>query len=204
MPVLAAFRDYVKEEERPAWLADIRAKTGRFPSDPFALRLLADAEYVAQDYAASRATADRLLAVSPDDVRGLTRKGMILLREAEDLHGAELGRKIEEARKLILAANRKDPNDPHALVAYYQSFRVAGERAPAVAVEGLRQAVGMVPQDGTPRMLLAMQLANEGKLAEAIHFLGPIAYDPHPSEGQAAALALIQQLRQARAAAKKP
>ena len=70
-----------------------------------------------------------------------------------------------------------------------------GDPPMATVVRGLRQAVGMVPQDGTPRMLLAMQLANEGKLAEAIHFLGPIAYDPHPSEGQAAALALIQQLR---------
>jgi tetratricopeptide (TPR) repeat protein len=200
----AAFRDHVKEEERPAWLAEFRAKAARFPNDPFVLRMLSDAEFVAEDYPAARATADRLLAVSPDDVRGLTRKGMILLKEAEDLQGAELGRKVGEARKLILAANKKDPNDPHALVAYYQSFRVSGERAPAVAVEGLRQAVGTIPQDGMPRMLLATQLANEGKFAEAIHFLGPIAYDPHPSEGQAAALAFIQQLRQAMAAPKKP
>ena len=200
----AAFRDHVKEEDRAAWLAEFRAKAARFPSDPHVLRMLADAEYVAEDYAAARATADRLLAIAPDDVRGLTRKGMILLKEAEDLQGAELGRKVQEARKLILAANRKDPNDPYALVAYYQSFRVGGERAPAVAVEGLRQAVGTIPQDGMPRMLLATQLANEGKFAEAIHFLGPIAYDPHPSEGQAAALTFIQKLRQAMAAPKKP
>ena len=199
----AAFRDDVKEEDRASWLAGFRSKAARFPTDPYVLRMLADAEYAAEDYAAARATADRLLAVAPDDVRGLTRKGMVLLREAEDLEDAERTRKVEEARKLILAANKKDPDDPYALVAYYESFRISGERAPAVAVEGLRQAVGTIPQDFRPRMLLATQLANEGKLAEAVHFLGPIAYDPHPSEGQAAALALVQQLRQAIAASKK-
>jgi tetratricopeptide (TPR) repeat protein len=199
----AAFRDFVKEEERSGWLAGIRAKTARFPADPYALRLLADAEYAAEDYAAARSTVDRLLAIAPDDVRGRTRKGMILLREAQDLKGVERSGRIEEARRLILAANKTDPDDPYALVAYYQSFRISGERAPPVAVEGLRQAVGTIPQDSEPRMLLATQLANEGKFAEAIHFLGPIAYDPHPSEGQAAALAFIQQLRQAMQAPKK-
>lgn len=199
----AAFRDRVDEAERPAWLAAFREKAARFPSDPYVLRMLADAEYAAEDYKAAGATIDKLLAVSPEDVRGRTRKGMILLREADNLQGAERSRKIEEARKLILAANKTDPDDPYALIAYYQSFRISGERAPAVAVEGLRQAVGTIPQDFEPRMLLATQLANEGKLAEAIHYLGPIAYDPHPSEGQAAALAFIQQLRQAMTAPKK-
>ena len=199
----AAFRDEVSDEERAPWLAQFRAKAARFPSDPYVLRMLADAEYVAEDYAAAKATADRLLAIVPDDVKGLTRKGMILLREAEDLDGAERGAKVAEARKLILTANKKDPDDPHALVAFYQSYRVGGERPPAVAVEGLRQAVGTIPQDSGPRMLLASQLANEGRFAEAIHYLGPVAYDPHPSGAQAAALAFIQKLRQAMAAPKK-
>jgi hypothetical protein len=36
---------------------------------------------------------------------------------------------------------------------------------------------------------------------EAIFYLGPIGYDPHPSGGQQAALALIKRLRERAAAA---
>jgi cytochrome c-type biogenesis protein CcmH/NrfG len=201
MEETAAFRDSLKEDRRAAYLADLRAKTARFPTDPYALQLLADAEYAAEDFPASRATVDRLLAIAPQNVHALTRKATILLREAEDLQGAALDAKVNEARKLIVAANRRDADDPQTLIAFYESYRVSGERPPAVAVEGLKQAVGTVPQDFRPRMMLANQLANEGKYQEAIFYLGPIAYDPHSSEGQQAALAFIKRLRERAAAA---
>jgi hypothetical protein len=51
-------------------------------------------------------------------------------------------------------------------------------------------------------MMLVAELANEGKLAEAIYYLGPVAYDPHGGRGENSALALINELKQRLAGAK--
>jgi tetratricopeptide (TPR) repeat protein len=199
----AGFEDMIKEADRPAYLAALRAKVAHYPADPYALQLLADAEYAAEDYPAAHATSDKLLAVAPNDVHAMSRKAMILLHEAEDLNGATLTAKVAAARALIVAANKIDPDDPGVLVAYYQSYRVAGERAPDVAVEGLKQAVGTVPQDFGPRMMLSVELANRHRYGEAIFYLQPIAFDPHRSEGQKAALDMIERFREAMAAPAK-
>ncbi|MBA3667655.1 MAG: hypothetical protein H0W65_08030 [Sphingomonas sp.] len=65
-----------KEEQgsRQRNLARIRDKTARFPSDPFAQRLLTEAEYAQGNIAESEAAADRLLAIRPSDRGGLTMK----------------------------------------------------------------------------------------------------------------------------------
>ncbi len=196
---MAAFRDSVGEKERSAWIADIRAKAARYPGDPHVLSFLADAEYAAEDYAAALATADKWLAIAPGDVQAMTRKATILLEQASNLEGAPRAAKVALARSLIVAANKIDPDDPKTLVAFYEAYRVSGERPPPIAIEALKQAVGTMPQAYRPRMLLATALANQGKYDEAIFYLGPIAYDPHPSEGQRAALNMIGQLRQAMA-----
>jgi len=202
MPETASFSEHVTKEAMAAFLAELKAKAARYPDDPYALQLLADAEYVADDHAAAAATVDRLLKIAPESVPGRVRKAMILLHAAESLDGAARQSKIEEARHLIVAANKAAPEDPQPLVAYYQSFRLAGERPPAQAVEGLLQAVSTVPQDPGPRMMLVGELISEGKLADAIYYLGPIAYDPHGGRGENSALALIKELKQRLAAAK--
>jgi tetratricopeptide (TPR) repeat protein len=202
MPETAAFEENLAKEPMAAFLADLKAKAARYPDDPYALQLLADAEYAADDYAGAASTLDRLLKVAPESVPGRIRKAMILLHAAEDLDGAARQSKIDEARHLIVAANKAAPEDPQPLVAYYESFRLAGERPPHQAVEGLLQAVSTVPQDQGPRMMLVGELISEGKLADAIYYLGPIAYDPHSGRGENSALALINQLKQRLAAAK--
>jgi hypothetical protein len=75
-------------------------------------------------------------------------------------------------------------------------------RPPQNAVDGLMQAVSTVPQDQRARMMLVGELANEGKLAEAIYYLGPLAYDPHGGRGENSALALINELKQRLSGAK--
>ena len=202
IPETAAFSEYLGKDEMAAFLADVRAKAARFPTDPYALRLLADAEYAAEDFAAAGATVDKLLAVAPDSVPGRVRKAMILLHNAETLEGAARHSAVEQARRLIVAANQAAKDDPQPLIAYYQSFRTEGVRPPQNAVEGLMQAVTTVPQDQGPRMMLVSELVNEGKLADAIYYLGPVAYDPHAGRGENSALSLINELKQRLAGAK--
>jgi hypothetical protein len=202
MPETAAFDEDLEKAPMTAYLAALQAKAARYPDDPYALRLLADAYYAAGDDAAAGAAADRLLAFAPDSVPGRVRKAMVLLRQAEGAGGAARLAKVAEARKLIVAANKSAPDDPQPLVAYYRSFVAAGERPPTQAVDGLRQAVSTLPQDPEARMLLVSQLIAENKLAEAIYYLGPIAYDPHRGGGDNSALDLIDELKQRLAAAR--
>src|SRR3569623_77759 len=103
------------------YLADLRGKAARFPSDPAVLMLLADAEYAAEDYAASLTTVDKQLAVAPDSLPGRERKGMLLLHQAETLDDPARQARINEARGLIIAANKSAPDDPRPLVAFYRS-----------------------------------------------------------------------------------
>ncbi|MDB5691431.1 MAG: hypothetical protein JWO81_494 [Alphaproteobacteria bacterium] len=201
IPETAAFDENLGKEPMAAYLTELNAKAARYPSDPYALGLLADAEYAAKDFTAATATVDRLLAVAPDSVSGRVRKGMLLLRQAEDLDGAARHAKVAEARRLIVAANKSASEDPRPLVAYYRSFLAAGERPPQPAVEGLMQAVSTVPQDPGPRMMLVSELVNDGKLADAIYYLGPVAYDPHGGRGPNSALQLINELKQRLASA---
>ncbi len=202
MPETASFSAHLAKDAMAAYLAELKAKAARYPDDPYALRLLADAEYAADNYAGAGATVDRLLKIAPDSVPGRVRKAMILLHDAEGLSGTAHDSKISEARHLIVAANKAAPDDPQPLIAYYESFREDGEPAPAQAVEGLLQAVGTVPQDQDARMMLVSELVREGKLADAIYYLGPIAYDPHGGRGENSALALINDLKQRLAAAR--
>jgi hypothetical protein len=191
----AGFAEDLAKPAMAAYLDDLKAKAARYPDDPYPLRLLADAQYAAEDYAAAGATADRLLALAPDSVPGRVRKAMVLLEQAEAAQGAAKKAKVEEARRLIVAANKAAPEDPEPLVAYYRSFLAAGERVPAQSVDGLRQAVSTLPQAPGPRMLLVGELIGEGKLAEAIYYLGPLAYDPHRGAGDNPALDLIGELK---------
>jgi hypothetical protein len=51
-------------------------------------------------------------------------------------------------------------------------------------------------------MMLVEEMMREGKLADAIYYLGPIAYDPHGGRCENSALKLINELKQRLAAGK--
>ena len=207
VPEVIAFRDddlsfYRKEgarererKLREATLERIREKARRFANDPFALHLLAEAEYAAGNYPASEAAADRLLAVDPNHARGLARKALNLAHAARALQGEARRVKAAEARRLALKANHADNDDPLPLLAYYQSFRLAGEQPPAKAVEGLVQVVTTLPRDGAARQLLVDELAAQKRYGEAIAWLQAFANSPHASPRRDAARAQLALLR---------
>lgn len=153
----------------------------QYPNDPFAQRFLAEIEYSLGDYAQSEAAADKLLAISPNDVHGMARKAMTMAIQAKNLPAAQKAPVLEQARSLASRANHLDTLDPLPLLAYYETFHEAGEQAPEAAVEGLRQVVSTDPSATVPRELLVDELASERQWAEAIGWLDPLANDPHDS-----------------------
>jgi hypothetical protein len=199
IPEVVAFRDdeltLYREEKarnrekalRDATLARTRAKAARFAADPFALHFLAQSEYAAGNYSAAEAAADRLIALQPQHARGLVLKSLTVSRAAAALSGPARASKAAEARRLALKANRADPNDPVALLAFYQSFHLAGEKPTREAVTGLMQVVATLPSDTQARQLLIDQLAAEKRFGEAIAYLQPIANSPYESPRRQAA-----------------
>ena len=158
-----------------------RQIAAQYPNDPFALYFLAEAEYASDNYAQSQAAADRLLAIRPNDVHALARKAMDMAVLSRNLPAEQKSATLAQARSLAAKANHLDTADPLPLLAYYETYHEAGEKAPEVAVEGLRQVVSTDPRDNEPRELLVDELASEHKWAEAIAWLSPLANDPHDS-----------------------
>lgn len=195
VPETVSMRDDVEDARAAAWLAQIRAKVARFPGDRYALQLQADAEYVAEEYAAALATADKVLAIAPQDHRALIRKGLALLRQADELKGTQAQAKIKQARAAIISANKAAPDAALPKVAFYQAVRMSGSRISDVALQGLVDAVETVPQDDGFRMMLVGELADRRNFAAAISYLGPLAFSPHASSEQKSAYKLYEELK---------
>lgn len=170
--------------------ARVRAIAARYPEDPAVALLEARLWYYAGRYADAEQAADRTLALDPDNVHGLTLKGQIML-EARSAAGGEFTPElVREARRFIVRANRIDPENQLPLIAFYQSFRIAGETVPNSAVDGLYKASTLVPQEPGLRMTVALELLDRNNLPGARRMLAPLALSPHRSPLQAYALAL--------------
>lgn len=202
---LSEYQDNADRKEelanRKRNLARIRDKAAGLSKDPFAQLLLAEAEYSLGDYSQAEAAVDRLLAIQPDHRSGLALKSILLSRDAANLSGETRNRQVARARAMAVQANRSDPDDPRPLIAYYQSFHLAGETPPKAAIDGLMQAVSLLPRDTGTRQLLVDQLARDKRYDEAMAWLMPIANSPHKSPRREAARKQMEELRAAKAAA---
>jgi tetratricopeptide (TPR) repeat protein len=179
---------------RAANLARIRDKARRYSNDPFALHVLAAAEYTAGHRAEAAAAAERLIALDPNHARGLAIRSLTLAEEAGALTGAARTARAAEARRLALRANAADRDDTLPLLAFYQSFHLAGEKPSKEAVGLLEAVVETQPGDNRARQLLVDEYAAQHRWAEAIGALMPIANSPHESPRRAAAQEQLEKL----------
>jgi cytochrome c-type biogenesis protein CcmH/NrfG len=186
------FRRPMEEAQAKTFLEKLRTKVARHGSDPTALLLLGEAELDMKNHDAARAVADRLLAIAPDDSHALTLKAQIELHFAKDAEDA--GAAITPIRDWIAKAKAVDPQNPLPHIALYESYAVEGERPSAEAIEGLREAVRLVPQSDGARFQLATALFNRdgpSAIPEATKLLRPIAFDPHGGDNAEQAIKLI-------------
>jgi tetratricopeptide (TPR) repeat protein len=181
-------------------LERIRDKSARFPADAFAQQLLAEAEYAEGNFPGAEAAVDRALALEPKERNALALKSMLLSRGAARLSGDARKQQLARARAMAVQANRLDPDDPRPLLAFYNSFKLGGEKPTGSAVDGLMQAATLLPLDTSTRQLLVDQLAADGRYGEAIAWLMPVANSPHKSPRREAAQKQMEQLKAALAA----
>ena len=124
-----AVRDH-EQARRERNLERTRQVAQQYPTDPFALYFLAEAEYSSGNYAQAQAAADRLLAIDPNNVHALARKAMTMAVQARSLPAAQKSAILEKARAMAANANHLDTQDPLPLLAYYETFHEAGEQRP--------------------------------------------------------------------------
>jgi len=187
-------RDYSKAlARRSAWLERLRGNATRFPDLIENQLLLAEAECRSDDPEQCRAAADRVIAQAPTDTRALVWKGAALAALAGRAPVAERQPRLEEARGFIAKANRADPEGILPLIAYYNSFAVAGTEASDLAVGGLYKVVQSSPAAPSPRLKLGQELIGRAFKEEARSTLLPVAYGPFATPEQPTAAALLPQ-----------
>ena len=171
-----------------AKIADDAARIAqRWPNHAPVEAIFARAAVAAGRDTVAIAAADRALASSPDNVTALIAKARAQIRLAS---AAPRSANWAGIRALVLRANTIDTENAEPLMVYYQSFAAAGEAPTANAVKALLYARVLIPQDDELRLLAARQQVVDGKFADALATLAPLAYDPHGKNRELSAKAV--------------
>jgi tetratricopeptide (TPR) repeat protein len=176
---------------RSAWLTRLRENARQFPKLIENQLLLAEAECRSGNPQECLAAADRAIAQSPKDTTALVWKGTALAQLAVRAPTTERQRRLKEARSFIVRANRLDPEGILPLIAFYNSFAVAGEQASDKAVEGLAKVVHSSPAAPSSRLKLGEEYIKRGLKDAARDTLLPVANGPFETPEKMAAAALL-------------
>jgi hypothetical protein len=180
---------------RSAWLDRLRENARQFPKLIEHQLLLAEAECRAGNPEECLAAAERAIAQSPRDTTALVWKGTALAQLAVRAPAVERQRRLKEARSFIVHANRLDKEGILPLIAFYNSFAVAGEQAPNMGVEGLAKVVHSSPAAPSPRLKFGEELIARDLEDAARNTLLPVAKGPFETPEQPAAAALLPDAR---------
>lgn len=175
-------------------LARIRSEAAR-RGDPFARRVLAEAETMYGDPAAAERLLAELLAASPQDVDLLYLRGMAHIVAARDLDAEERTSRFRRARVWFARAHRLDPNHFQTLYRYAQSFSDEPEFVSENNTNVLLLAQQLAPQVAEIRMNAAAMLLMRGDYGRAEALLAPLASTAHQGELAEAARAMLEQAR---------
>jgi len=152
------------------------AAVQRYPGDPRATALLAEMEVAAKDYSGAMATADAALKLDPNSGSALMAKGAALMEMAKANPATADWATI---RSYFSRANRIDTEDAEPLILFYRTYAAQGARPTANALDGLRYALDLAPQDSKLRLEVVGDLLKENHVDEAREALASLAYSPH-------------------------
>lgn len=184
------------KQDRSDWAGKVEALANRHANEPAGWLLLADLRCGLEEYDACAVAADHALALSPENGRGMVRKAEAIMGQAAGLAYDKRKEKVLSAQALLLKANAADPNDPLALYLFYKSFGKMGMAADEEGLAALLTTVRLIPQMDGPRLVLAQELMQRGRLRDARIILRPLAYSPHESPASLRARALLDQVEE--------
>jgi tetratricopeptide (TPR) repeat protein len=163
--------------------AAIRSIAGRFPNDPYALALLAEAEQLAGNLPAATVAANRLLEVAPNNARALMRKGLIEVAVLQANRSTDAAA-WAAARRYLSRAMDAAPNDPLPHEAFYDSFTAQGVMPPDTAQNALYVAHELAPSDDELSYKLALDFERRDMVREAMAIIRPSAFQTRVRRGE--------------------
>lgn len=171
----------VNEQQAKALIDPARTVAANYPQHAWVQRVLAEMEFDAGNIAEADAACDRVLAIDANNVDALIYKGQVEARQALAAKDDVAARTAhwKAARRWFVKANRANPDYAYPFVLFYGSFAPLGETPNQSAVAGLEQAVALVPQADSVRMMLAVEKLRAGDLPAMRAALAPVAADPH-------------------------
>jgi tetratricopeptide (TPR) repeat protein len=176
-----------RTEDLSGIVSSIRSKVAKYPTSAYALALLAEAEWAAEQKDAALADADRAIAIDPKSARAYAVRAKVLLEKAQ---GSDSEADWKAALTAIVRANRADTEDPVPLALFYRYHAMRGGKMPDLGYDGLYKAFTLLPQSSDYRFNFAYAMATKGDYKSASTLLDPIAYSPHGSAMRDAALKL--------------
>ena len=160
-----------------------RSAIQRNPPDARASAILAQMEVAAKDYRAASDAADVALKLDPKSETAMLAKGTALMEMAKAEPKAA---NWADIRSYFMRANRIDTEDAQPLILFYRSYEAQGVPATANALDGLRYALALAPQDSKLRLEVIEDLLKVGRMDEAREIVVPLAYSPHAGKRHAA------------------
>jgi hypothetical protein len=154
---------------------DVRSVARRFPEDPHALAIQAQAERAAGNDDAAMTLVDRWQALEPRSTEAVMWKARLEMAAMAKAGNTD-GKAWEAVRQRLLAAHKASPGDPFILEAYYDSFALARAEAPAGAQNALYRAFELLPQSEDLRYKLARDFEQRGLIEDAIDIIKPSAF----------------------------
>ena len=180
----AAFGLRISEKRAPALLAAVRRDAARFPGDPHAQRVLANAEVMAGDAAKGAAMLDTLLAGD-----GAKDAELQYLRGMAELKAGNPAK----ARPFFARAHKLDPTQYQSLYQYGLTFAASDTPPTDNTINVLLLAHELAPQVGDIAMSAATMLMQRQRYAEARVLLQPVALNPHGGADKDAAQAMLDE-----------
>ena len=181
---------------------EVRKVAAAHPRDPVVLAALAEAEADAGHYDEAIVAAESALGIDPKQVNASIQKAYAMSRKKAS--GAMAGGTWDEVRSQCVASSRIEPGHPVPLALYYLTYLEAGEPPPLTAILNLERAMELAPFDASLRFAAAQQMSNDGRLAEAMQTLAPLAYSPHRGELTEQSRQLLEDLAKRAGAGQRP
>jgi len=194
MPVVLESKRGVNAKSAKALLPQAQSIASSYPSDPFVLTALAEAEHDAGNHADAVKIADKALLADPASVNAHVQKILAQSHIAEHSDDPDSAWKL--VRKAAAALNKVEVDHPIPLIYYYRSLKLAGKDVTEVAAHGLERALELAPYDTDVRWQLTQQLIAEEKYVIAYRILLPLANDPHNRSDDNPALKLLAQIKE--------
>lgn len=177
-----------------ALVADVRRLAARH-SDPFARRVLAEAEALHGEGAAAEGLLTPLLAESPNDAGLLFLRGMVHIRAAKDADAEQRLVQFRRARGFLSRAHRADGRHFQTLYRYAQTFSDERDFLFENNLNIMLLAHQLAPQVAEIRMTAASMLLMRGDFEFAEALLRPLASTAHTGPIAIAAREMLQRAR---------